>query len=85
MRTLIPSLIGVIHLPPLPGSPRFAGSLHEVAMQAAADARALAAAGFEGIILENFGDAPLPATTSASSSPCIASTRPRSASTTVTS
>jgi len=58
MRTLIPSLIGVIHLPPLPGSPRFAGSLHEVAMQAAADARALAAAGFEGIILENFGDAP---------------------------
>lgn len=58
MRTVLPSLIGVIHLPPLPGSPRFAGSLHQIVDKAAADARALEAAGFEAVILENFGDAP---------------------------
>ncbi|AKT35943.1 BtpA/SgcQ family protein [Chondromyces crocatus] len=58
MRDSLPSLIGVIHLPPLPGSPRFAGELGPILEQTAADARALAAAGFEGVILENFGDAP---------------------------
>ncbi|HSO00091.1 MAG TPA: BtpA/SgcQ family protein [Candidatus Nanopelagicales bacterium] len=54
----IPSLIGVIHLPPLPGSPRFEGDLGDILAQTTADARALAGAGFEGVILENFGDAP---------------------------
>ncbi|EYF05538.1 BtpA/SgcQ family protein [Chondromyces apiculatus] len=58
MHEALPSLIGVIHLPPLPGSPRFGGSLQAILDQTAADARALEAAGFEGIILENFGDAP---------------------------
>lgn len=58
MRHALPSLIGVIHLPPLPGSPRYQGSLGAILDQAAADARALEAAGFEAAILENFGDAP---------------------------
>jgi hypothetical protein len=51
-------LVGVVHLPPLPGSPRFAGSFGDVVASAARDAGALARAGFEAVILENYGDAP---------------------------
>src|SRR3954471_15056807 len=58
MTTPIPSLVGVIHLDPLPESPRFQGDLPAVVAAAARDARALAEAGFDGIIVENFGDAP---------------------------
>jgi membrane complex biogenesis BtpA family protein len=58
MTRTIPSLIGVIHLRPLPESPRFEGDLAAVVRSAAEDARALAAAGFDGIMVENFGDAP---------------------------
>ncbi len=54
----LPSLLGVIHLPPLPGSPRFRGGFDDVVSLAAADARALAGAGFDAIVVENFGDAP---------------------------
>jgi membrane complex biogenesis BtpA family protein len=54
----VPSLIGVIHLLPLPESPRFAGDLPAVVASAERDAYALAEAGFDGIIVENFGDAP---------------------------
>jgi membrane complex biogenesis BtpA family protein len=45
-------------LPPLPGSPRFAGDLAAIAKQAASEARSLAEAGFDGVMVENFGDAP---------------------------
>lgn len=58
MSSKIPTLVGVIHLPALPGSPRFEGSLSAVVASAARDAKALDAAGFDGIIVENFGDAP---------------------------
>ncbi len=58
MSSKIPTLVGVIHLPALPGSPRFEGDLSAVVASAARDARALDAAGFDGIIVENFGDAP---------------------------
>jgi membrane complex biogenesis BtpA family protein len=51
-------LVGVVHLPPLPGSPRAALPLREIAASAARDARALAAAGFDHVMIENFGDAP---------------------------
>lgn len=51
-------LVGVIHLPALPGAPRFAGDLGKICDGAARDAEALAAAGFDGVIVENFGDAP---------------------------
>jgi membrane complex biogenesis BtpA family protein len=54
----VPSLLGVIHLPPLPGSPRHAEPLGAIAEAAARDARALADAGFDGVVVENFGDAP---------------------------
>lgn len=58
MAANIPSIIGVIHLLPLPGSPRYGGDLSAVAASAARDARALEGAGFDGIMVENFGDAP---------------------------
>lgn len=51
-------IIGVIHLMPLPGSPRWGGDVEEVLSGAERDARALRDAGFDGLIVENFGDAP---------------------------
>lgn len=54
----LPSLVGVIHLAPLPDSPRYGGSLSAVVASAVNDARALVEAGFDGIVVENFGDAP---------------------------
>jgi len=47
----------MVHLAPLPGSPR-ARPFEEVLRRARADARALAAGGVDGILVENFGDAP---------------------------
>jgi membrane complex biogenesis BtpA family protein len=51
-------LVGVVHLLPLPDSPRFGGSLDPVLERAAADARSLAQGGVSAILVENFGDAP---------------------------
>jgi membrane complex biogenesis BtpA family protein len=51
-------LIGVVHLLPLPGSSRWRGDIGEVAERALLDARVVTEAGFDGVILENFGDAP---------------------------
>ncbi|MFQ5535871.1 MAG: BtpA/SgcQ family protein [Gemmatimonadota bacterium] len=51
-------LIGMIHLPPLPGAPRWGGSMQEVLDRARTDARILTDAGFTGILVENFLDAP---------------------------
>lgn len=53
-----PRLVGVIHLPPLPGSPRAAEPVAALARAAARDARTLAAAGYDLAIVENFGDVP---------------------------
>ena len=50
-------LLGVVHLPPLPGAPR-ARAMAEVRKSALADARALAQGGVDGLIVENFGDVP---------------------------
>jgi len=58
MRPAFPSLIGMIHLPPLPGSPANRWPLARICQQACRDARALADAGFDAVIIENFGDAP---------------------------
>ena len=52
------AFIGVIHLPPLPGSPRWGGDLSRVLEQAEREAAVLAEGGANGIIVENFGDAP---------------------------
>ncbi len=51
-------VIGMVHLLPLPGSPRYAGDLRAVGDRAIADAKALAGGGVHGIMIENFGDAP---------------------------
>lgn len=51
-------IIGVVHLLPLPTSPRWGGSLDAVMARAAREATALASGGVDGIIVENFFDAP---------------------------
>ena len=53
-----PILIGMVHLMPLPGSPGWGGSMRAVLERGLADSRALAAAGFDGILIENFNDHP---------------------------
>ncbi len=53
-----PLLLGVVHLLPLPGSPRFGGDRGAIRGAAAADAQALIEGGMDGFIVENFGDAP---------------------------
>jgi len=55
-------LVGVIHLPALPGSPRNTLTAAGCAREAANDARVLAEAGYDAIIVENFGDTPFFAT-----------------------
>lgn len=52
--------IGVIHLLPLPTSPRWQGDLNAVIARAEQEATALAAGGIHGIVVENFFDAPFP-------------------------
>jgi membrane complex biogenesis BtpA family protein len=53
-------IIGVVHLLPLPTSPRWGGSLKAVIDRAEQEAAALASGGVDGIIVENFFDAPFP-------------------------
>jgi membrane complex biogenesis BtpA family protein len=50
-------LFGVIHLQPLPGSPRWNGNMEEVLTKAVADAKAYAN-GADALVIENFGDVP---------------------------
>lgn len=51
-------LLGVVHLQPLPGSPRWSGKLGAVINFAVKDARAYERGGVDAIIVENFGDVP---------------------------
>ena len=48
----------MVHLGALPGSPLFTGDLDAVVDTAVTDAVTLARAGFGGVMIENFGDAP---------------------------
>jgi membrane complex biogenesis BtpA family protein len=62
-RPRFPALIGVIHLPPLAGAPKAGGAhpatlLEKAGLRAVAEAKILDREGFDGIVLENFGDAP---------------------------
>ena len=51
--------IGMVHLPPLPGAPhRKPDQLENILKIANRDALSLQEAGFEGILVENYGDAP---------------------------
>jgi len=65
IRTLLPGwserslpVIGMLHLLPLPGAPRFAGDRAAIRERLLADAEALASGGVNGLMMENFGDAP---------------------------
>lgn len=52
------AIVAMVHLQALPGSPRAALSPAEIARHAVEEARTLAAAGFDAILLENMHDAP---------------------------
>ncbi len=52
------TLVGMVHVGPLPGSPQYGGDMEPLLDDAVADAETLAAAGFDALVVENFGDAP---------------------------
>jgi uncharacterized protein len=52
------TILGVVHLQPLPGSPRWGGDLQAVIDFAVADARAYERGGAHAVFIENFGDIP---------------------------
>ena len=54
----VPLVVGVVHLPPLPGTPRAALSLDAILAAAVRDATAYRDGGASALIVENFGDAP---------------------------
>lgn len=51
-------VIGVIHLPPLPGAPRAPRTVQQILDQARQDALHYLRAGVDGLLVENHGDAP---------------------------
>ena len=51
-------IIGMIHLAPLPGSPKYEGDLEEVYIKAKHDLDVLMEGGVDAAIVENFGDVP---------------------------
>ncbi|QDU30127.1 Putative sgc region protein SgcQ [Anatilimnocola aggregata] len=51
-------VIGMVHLWPLPGTPRSELSLLDIRDQALRDAEALVSGGVHGLMIENFGDTP---------------------------
>jgi len=54
----LPRIIGMLHVPPLPGAPRFGGDFEAVREQVLRDAEALVVGGAGGLMIENFGDTP---------------------------
>ena len=73
-------VIGVIHLAPLPGAPRYDGQkMSEIYAAAEADAKTLSEGGVDGIIVENASDMPFarpehigPSTVAALTAACLA-------------
>ncbi|HNQ21923.1 MAG TPA: BtpA/SgcQ family protein [Phycisphaerae bacterium] len=53
-----PALIGMVHLPALPGSPLHLLSMPDIIEHAVTDARLLTEAGFDALLIENYGDRP---------------------------
>ena len=51
-------VVGMLHLAPLPGSPRCTTDLGAILEAVLADADTLAFGGVHGLMLENFGDVP---------------------------
>jgi membrane complex biogenesis BtpA family protein len=52
------AVIGVVHVPPLPGAADFGGEMEALIEQALRDARAYKAGGVQAIMVENMHDAP---------------------------
>jgi membrane complex biogenesis BtpA family protein len=52
------TVIGMLHLPALPGSPRFTGDLNSIRRRLLLDAETLVTAGVHALMMENFGDVP---------------------------
>ena len=55
------AIIGVLHALPLPGSPRCSAPLERIIEHSVSEAQLLAEAGYDALIVENFGDAPFSA------------------------
>jgi membrane complex biogenesis BtpA family protein len=51
-------VVGMLHVPPLPGSPKYGGSFESVGAAVLRDAQSLVEGGVHALLLENFGDAP---------------------------
>ena len=51
-------IIGVIHLLPLPGSPKFTSNINDIIELAEWEAKSLNEAGIDGLIIENYNDEP---------------------------
>lgn len=51
-------LVGMVHLEPLPGAPGYDSDRRAIHERAVTDAEALESGGLDGIVVENFGDAP---------------------------
>jgi membrane complex biogenesis BtpA family protein len=51
-------VVGMVHLPALPGSPGYGGDREAVREEARADALALADGGCDAVLVENYGDTP---------------------------
>lgn len=76
----LPALVGMIHLLPLPGSPRYAGSMQAAIEDAVERASLMTEAGFGALMVENFGDAPffpdeVPPVTVAAMTECLGAVR----------
>jgi membrane complex biogenesis BtpA family protein len=52
------ALVGVVHLKPLPGAPRWGGDFDAIVKSAVADAKAYERGGADVLCVENFGDVP---------------------------
>ncbi|MFH5797296.1 BtpA/SgcQ family protein [Haladaptatus sp. CMAA 1911] len=52
------AVVGMVHLPALPGSPGFDGNFDALRTRALTDAHALESGGVDAIMVENFGDSP---------------------------
>jgi len=79
---LDPPVWGMVHLPPLPGSPGYGGRPGEAAQRGLADVEVLVAAGYRGVVVENYGDLPffpdrVPAITVAALTRVVGSVRDR--------
>ena len=58
MPTFPGPLVGMVHLAALPGSPRASLRVEQIAKAAATEAKALEAAGFDAVLVENMHDLP---------------------------